>query len=74
MAWRMGSLTRRMEGLTRRMWTMPAKSSACCESCTWRKDGLYAQRARRLAREHTRRTGHVTRAAEVKVTEYRRTA
>lgn len=67
-------MTWRMEGLTRRVWQMPRKASGRCEYCGWSTDGLSVPRTGRLARDHTRETGHATRTAQVKVTEYRRAA
>ena len=72
-------MTWRMEGLTRQVWqasiTQPwPKAAARCEECGWgivQKSPCWAGR---LARAHTRETGHATRTAHVKVTQYRKAA
>lgn len=60
-----------MKDLSRRMWLLRARSSAFCGECGWGLRHRDPVRAGRLARAHTRDTGHPTRTKSVKVTEYR---
>lgn len=65
-------MTWRMEGLTRRTWTLSRSGQSRCLCCDWgitRRSPVWAGRG---SRAHTRRTGHITRTAHTKVTEYRR--
>lgn len=65
-------MTWRLEGLVRRTWTLRVSGSARCLSCNWDVKKLSPVRSGRLARRHTRDTGHTTRTAHTKVTQYRR--
>ena len=67
-------MTWRMEGLTRQVWQASGKAAARCEECGWGIRKKSPRWAGRMARDHTRETGHSTRTAHVKVTQYRKAA
>jgi hypothetical protein len=65
-------MTWRLDGLARRAWLEPGWANVRCEErCGWGTSSAGPRRTNRLARDHTRQTGHVTRTAQIKVTEYR---
>jgi hypothetical protein len=61
----------RLGGLARNTRLAPGRSSGRCGECGWGVSGKSSVWANRVARAHTRDTGHVTRTQSVKVTEYR---
>lgn len=65
-------MSQRLAGLVRRTWTLRVSGSSRCLDCDWDNVRLSPVRAGRLARQHTRDTGHTTRTAHAKVTEYRK--
>jgi hypothetical protein len=67
-------LTWRLEGLARRAWLEKGWANARCNECKWGISQKGPGWTNRLAREHTRETGHETRTAQIKVTEYRKAA
>jgi hypothetical protein len=67
-------VTWRLDGLDRYARLAPDRSSGRCGECGWGVTGKSPAWASRLARGHTRDTGHVTRTQSVKITEYRKAA
>jgi hypothetical protein len=68
-------VTWRLDGLDRRAWILRGlHAGARCEGCGWGFNRKSAVWARRLARQHTRETGHATRTSHIVVTEYRKAA
>lgn len=62
----------RLDGLTRRIRLVRTSGAARCTQGCFEVDRYSPGWARRLAREHTRQTGHDTQAVHMNVIEYRR--
>lgn len=64
---------RRLAGVIRRMFYADGRSTAQCETCGHDlRDRAAPRQAAKIARDHTKGTGHPTRVLHVQVVDYER--
>jgi hypothetical protein len=58
--------------LLRSVWRLPGKTKGRCLDCAWRLDPAFTHdHVAKMARQHSRERGHVTRFISAVVVEYR---